>query len=183
MLKATSSEGEFPHLMRDHSVQRVHLHPSTRRGCGQQAWKQWIPLYPHVVCRKLLKLYVLNLFFELCVMTVCCLNIWSSFERPGTESRAGNELIITFVSIAITLMTFTLTMYGAGSVLTGVQMVANRISAAGNKVGVVGSRMSRVAAAPTEYESEHGDEVIQGQGAPTGDVNLRVSVVGAQDVP
>ena len=108
----------------------------------------------------------MNLIFELGIMTVCVLNLWSSFQRPGRESGGKSELAMMFVSIAITLMTFGLTVYGAGSVLTGARMVINRIS-----LGGMNARMSaagaRVAPAPGVY-----DAAVQGGGDVGGDLQV-----------
>lgn len=107
----------------------------------------------------------MNLIFELGIMSVCVLNLWSSFQRPGRESGGTSELAMMFVSIAITLMTFSLTVYGTGSVLTGARLVINRIS-----LGGMNARMSaagaRVAPTPGAYDA------VQGGGDLGGDLQV-----------
>lgn len=86
------------------------------------------------VCRYILGLHVLNLIFELGVVSVTFLNLFSQRLNPMRESQRHQEqLSVMLVSLVTTLLTFGLTLVGAGSSLAGLREVVARVSQSGTR--------------------------------------------------
>ena len=88
---------------------------------------RWIE-YPISTCRLVLCLHALNLSNELGSVAVSMLNLFSERQNPNYGSAKHQEqLSIMLVSIATTVLTFVLTVVGAGSALAGCKVVAARV--------------------------------------------------------
>lgn len=84
----------------------------------------------------------MNAICEIGVIVTSILNLISEQQNPESSSdRYKEELAIISVSLAITFITLTLTIVGAGSAMTGLKMLASRMSA--TSVRLASRRFSR----------------------------------------
>ena len=89
------------------------------------------------------------LFFELGIVAVTLASLLSGMRHPDLSDEAvkkrNGEVVATFVSLGTTVLTFALTMLGAGDTVQGLRALGNRISAAGTVVAgnmsALGERM------------------------------------------
>ena len=123
-----------------------------------EIWLGMSPLSPAVcACRSLFWMHVLALVFELGIVAITLLSLLSNMchpdsqESPEALEEQREQVITTVVSLGTTLVTFVLTMAGAGDAVQGMRRVGTqiiavvkRISAAGQMVSTAGQRVSSV---------------------------------------
>jgi hypothetical protein len=104
-------------------------------------------LFPH--CRVMLALHAIALCMELGVVGATIGSLLSELRNPylsavnksEAEKRKTKEVVATSVSIVVSLITFCITIIGAGDFFTGVKIAGMRLSAAGRKMTMVSSEV------------------------------------------
>ena len=88
-------------------------------------------------------MHVLALVFELAVVAVTLMSLLSNMRHPDRQAspeaieEQREQVIATLVSLGTTLVTFVLTMVGAGDAVKGLRTIGTRISAVGQRTSYI----------------------------------------------
>ena len=88
-------------------------------------------------------MHVLALVFELAVVAVTLMSLLSNMRHPDRQAspeaieEQREQVIATLVSLGTTLVTFVLTMVGAGDAVKGLRTIGTRISAVGQRISYI----------------------------------------------
>ena len=86
--------------------------------------------------------------FELGIVAITLMSLLSNMRHPDRQAspeamkEQNDEVVATVVSLGTTLVTFILTMVGAGDAVQGLKRIGMRISAAGQRISAAGQRRS-----------------------------------------
>ena len=91
---------------------------------------------------------MLALVFELGIVAVTLMSLLSSMRHPDRQAspeamkQQHEQVVATLVSLGTTLVTFVLTMVGAGDAVKGLRTIGMRISAVIQRISAAGQRVS-----------------------------------------
>jgi hypothetical protein len=86
-----------------------------------------------LICSTMLAFHGFSMSFEVGVLMVTVLQLFSSMHENGSEdSTQALQIGLIFISLLTTVLAFALTALGAGSVMAGLRAVVRRISTSGS---------------------------------------------------